>query len=136
MTTLDTPSQQQIREMAYNYGCEAAHHFWQLDPADYDMATEWVRNAEAGTLHDYVLPNCDDATPADLDTRGWSWGDLAEYGAAWEQGYLDETTKLCREVIADDSPQYGNETACDNCGDEWATLNDSQLCPECAKAKA
>ena len=98
---LDTPTQQQIRDMAYDYGVEAAHHFWQLDAAEYDHAVEWVRTAEAGTLHDYDLPNCDDAAPADLDTRGWSWGDLAEYSAAWEQGYLDETTKLCRQVIAE-----------------------------------
>jgi len=97
---LDTPTQQQIRDMAYDYGVEAAHHFWQLDPAEYDAAVEWVRSFGAGTLHDnYDIPSCDDCAPADLDTRGWSWGDLAEYSAAWEQGYLDETTKLCRQVI-------------------------------------
>lgn len=98
--TTDTPTQQQIREMAYNYGTEAAHHFWQLDPAEYDHAVEWVRTAETGTLHDYVIPNCDDAPPADLDTTTWSWADRSEYATAWEQGYLDETTKLCRQVIA------------------------------------
>jgi hypothetical protein len=99
-TTTTTPTPQQIREMAYNYGTEAAHHFWQLDPAEWDHAVEWVRNAEAGTLHDYHLPNCDDAAPADLDTTGWSWADLAEYSTAWEQGYLNETTELCRNLIA------------------------------------
>ena len=98
---LDTPTPDQITEMAYNYGTEAAHHFWQLDPAEYDHAVEWVRTAEAGTLHDnYDIPSCDDCAPADLDTRGWSWLDICLYGDSWEQGYLDETTKLCRQVIA------------------------------------
>ena len=40
MTTTDTPTPDQITEMAYNYGTEAAHHFWQLDPAEYDAADE------------------------------------------------------------------------------------------------
>ncbi len=30
-------------------------------------------------------------------------------------------------------PEYGNETACANCGDEWATLDERGHCPECAK---
>jgi hypothetical protein len=29
--------------------------------------------------------------------------------------------------------EYGNETACSNCGDEWATLDTRQLCQECAE---
>lgn len=31
--------------------------------------------------------------------------------------------------------EFGNETACDNCGDEWAELDDHNLCPECVVAK-
>jgi hypothetical protein len=136
MTITDTPTPDQITEMAYNYGTEAAHHFWQLDRPEYDHAVEWVRNADEGTLHDtYDIPSCDDCAPADFDTRGWSWLDMCLYADSWEQGYLDETTKLCRQVMAADSPQFGNETACDNCGDEWVTLNDDELCPECAEAK-
>ena len=108
MTTTDTPSRAEIERMAYNYGVEAAHHYWQLDPAEYDMAVEWVRNAEAGTLHDYDIPGPFDELPADLNTEGWSWSDLADYGAAWEQGYLDETTKLCRKEIA--SLEHAYET--------------------------
>jgi hypothetical protein len=110
MTTTDTPSRAEIERMAYNYGVEAAHHFWQIDPAEYDMAVEWVRNAEAGTLHDnYDIPGPFDEIPNDLNTEGWSWSDLADYGAAWEQGYLDETTALCRQVIAADDMAAANE---------------------------
>lgn len=29
--------------------------------------------------------------------------------------------------------EYGNDSACDNCGDEWAELDDEGLCPECAE---
>ena len=101
MTTTDTPTPDQITEMAYNYGTEAAHHFWQLDPAEYDAAVEWVRTAEAGTLHDYAIPGPFDEIPAGLNTEGWSWLDMAIYGDSWEQGYLDETTKLCRQLIAE-----------------------------------
>ena len=96
---LDTPTQQQIRDMAYNYGTEAAHHFWQLDPAEWDHAVEWVRTADAGTLHDYDLPGPFDELPADLNTEGWSWTDLWYYEQAWKQGYLNETTQLCRKLI-------------------------------------
>lgn len=99
MTTTETPSRAEIEQMAYNYGTEAAHHFWQLDPAEYDHAVEWVRTAEAGTLHDYAIPGPFDEIPADLNTEGWSWSDLWYYEKAWESGYLDETTKLCRQVI-------------------------------------
>lgn len=31
------------------------------------------------------------------------------------------------------TPEYGNDTACSNCGDEWDELDDSQLCSECAE---
>jgi hypothetical protein len=92
-----------ITELAYRHGFDAADHFWQVDPADEDMAAEWVRNAEAGTLHDYALPGAFDEMPADLDTEGWSWSDLAEYGTAWESGYIARTTELCRKVIEADN---------------------------------
>ena len=88
-----------IAELGYRHGFDAADHFWQVDPADEEMAAEWVRNAEAGTMHDYALPNAFDEMPADLNTEGWSWGDLAEYGTAWECGYLERTTQLCRKII-------------------------------------
>ena len=26
---------------------------------------------------------------------------------------------------------FGNDTACDNCGDEWVGLDDKGLCPDC-----
>lgn len=28
-------------------------------------------------------------------------------------------------------PEYGNDTACSNCGDEWAELSERGYCPEC-----
>lgn len=31
--------------------------------------------------------------------------------------------------------QYGNDVACDNCGDEWSELDDDELCPDCAEVK-
>jgi len=31
--------------------------------------------------------------------------------------------------------EFGNESACSNCGDEWAELDDNNLCPECVKAR-
>jgi hypothetical protein len=106
--TTDTPTRAEIEHMAYNYGTEAAHHYWQLDRPDYDTATEWVRNAEAGTLHDYAIPGPFDEIPADLNTEGWSWSDFWYYEKAWESGYLDETTKLCRKEIA--SLEHAYET--------------------------
>jgi len=99
MNTTDTPSRAKIIEMAYNYGTEAAHHYWQLNPAEWDHAVEWVRTADAGTLHDYDLPGPFDELPADLNTEGWSWTDLWYYEQAWKQGYLNETTQLCRKLI-------------------------------------
>jgi hypothetical protein len=52
-----------------------------------------------------TLPNCDDAPPADLDTTTWSTADRYAYEAAWLNGYLDETTKLCRQVIEHNNNQ-------------------------------
>lgn len=40
-----------------------------------------------------------DAIPGDLDTAGWSWGELADYQGAWEQGFYARLTELCRNVI-------------------------------------
>lgn len=34
------------------------------------------------------------------------------------------------------SPEYGNETACSNCGDEWSELDENGHCDECAEAYA
>ena len=52
----------------------------------------------------------------DLDVSRW-WSDT------------DDTTEPA-------GPEFGNETACDNCGDEWANLDHDELCPECAEVKA
>ena len=30
-------------------------------------------------------------------------------------------------------PEFGNETACANCGDEWSPLSKQDYCPECQK---
>jgi hypothetical protein len=90
-----------IETTGYANGVEAAHHFWVMDPAEYAMAVEWVRHADAGDLADhYDIPSPDECLPGDLNTQGWGWGDLADYQGAWESGYLNETTKLCRQVIA------------------------------------
>ena len=104
MTTTDTPTRAEIERMAYQHGLDAADHYWQLDAAEYEMAQLWVEHAEAGTLaNHYETPGPFDEIPTDLNTEGWSWSDLADYGAAWEQGYFDRTTELCRQVIeADD----------------------------------
>lgn len=29
------------------------------------------------------------------------------------------------------APEFGNDTACTNCGDEWSGLDDKGLCPDC-----
>jgi hypothetical protein len=101
METTDTPSRAKIVQMAYDYGVEAAHHYWQLDPAEWDHAVEWVRKAETGGgPADYDLPGPFDELPADLNTEGWSWTDLWYYEQAWKHGYFGETTKLCRNLIA------------------------------------
>jgi hypothetical protein len=98
MTT--APTRDEIEVIAYQHGLDAADHYWQLDPAEWDMAVEWVRNADAGTLHNYQIPGPFDEIPADLNTEGWSWSDLADYGGAWELGYMDRTTELCQQLIA------------------------------------
>ena len=92
-----------ITEQGHRHGAEYADHMWQLDPAEYDMALEWCHNADAGTLHDYHLPGAFDETPSDLNTEGWSWGELADYQGAWETGYLERTTELCRNFIERES---------------------------------
>lgn len=98
-----------IHALARRHGTEAAHHFWQLDPAEYDMATEWVRNADAGTMQEYDIPGPFDEMPCDLNTDGWDWDDIATYGAAWEAAYLNATTELCRQVISADDMAAANE---------------------------
>lgn len=90
-----------ITEQGHRHGSEYADHTWQLDPADYDMAYDWCAAAEDGTLSTiYDIPeDAADAIPGDLDTAGWSWAELADYQAAWEVGYFERTTELCRVVI-------------------------------------
>jgi hypothetical protein len=100
MNTTNTPSRAEIESIAYQHGFNAADNFWQLDRPEYDHAVEWVRNAEAGTLHNYEIPGPFDELPADLNTEGWSWSDLWYYEKAWESGYLSRTTELCRKEIA------------------------------------
>jgi hypothetical protein len=109
MTTTDTPSRAEIERMAYNYGTEAAHHFWVMDPAEYAMAVEWVRHADAGDLADHYQIPYEDCLPGDLNTEGWSWSELIDYQAEWQRGYLNETTALCRQVIAADDMAAANE---------------------------
>jgi hypothetical protein len=91
---------EQIAALAARHGAEHADHYWQLDPADYELAAEWVRHAEAGTLADHYVAQVYDEMPSDLDTEGWSWGELADYQAACEAAYFARTTELCRKVIA------------------------------------
>lgn len=90
-----------ITEQGHRHGTEYADYTWQLDPADYDMALEWCRSADAGTVTtDYDLPEDHiDAIDPELDTDGWSWGDVADYQAAWIAAYYARTTELCRAVI-------------------------------------
>lgn len=90
-----------ITEQGHRHGSDYADHTWQLDPADYDMAYDWCAAAEDGTLSTiYDIPeDAADAIPADLDTAGWSWGELADYQAAWQAGYFERTTELCRNLI-------------------------------------
>ena len=89
----------EITALGHRHGTEYTDHTCQLDPADYDMALEWCHTADAGTWHDYYLPGAFDETPCDLNTEGWSWGELAKYETAWIDGYLERTTELCRNVI-------------------------------------
>ena len=90
-----------ITEQGHRHGSEYADHTWQLDPADYDMAYDWCAAAEDGTLSNiYDLPEgYTDAIDPELDTSGWSWGDVADYQAAWVAAYYARTTDLCRAVI-------------------------------------
>lgn len=90
-----------IIEQGHRHGTEYADHTWFIDPACYELASEWCASADNGTLeYDYELPDdAIDAIPCDLDTAGWSWGELADYQGAWEQGFYARTTDLCRAVI-------------------------------------
>ena len=89
-----------ITEQGHRHGSDYADHTWQIDPADYELALKWCLSAVRGKLHEHPLPDdAADAIPGDLDTAGWSWGELAEYQAAWQAGYFERTTELCRDVI-------------------------------------
>jgi len=56
--------------------------------------------------------------------QGCGYKLLPEYGP-------DETT--CGACLDDLEGGFGNESACDNCGDEWAKLDARKLCDECAE---
>lgn len=90
-----------ITEQGHRHGSEYADHHWQIWPAHYTEAVEWCAAAEANTVHLYGLPDLDaqDEIPADLDTAGWSWEELADYQGAWEQGFYTRLTELCRNLI-------------------------------------
>ena len=90
-----------ITEQGHRHGSEYADHHWQIWPAHYTEAVEWCAAAENGTLSTiYDIPeDAAAAIPADLDTAGWTWADLADYQAAWQAGYFERTTELCRAVI-------------------------------------
>ncbi len=90
-----------IIKQGHRHGSDYADHTWQLDPADYEQAIDWCAAAEDGTLSTiYDIPDdAADAIPGDLDTAGWSWQELADYQGAWETGYFERTTELCRNVI-------------------------------------
>lgn len=61
--------------------------------------------------------------------NGWLSGALK--GVLRHIRSAEEVTKMlaARDYEA---PEYGNDTACDNCGDEWSELNDNGHCDECA----
>ena len=89
-----------ITEQGHRHGAEYADHHWQIWPAHHTEAIEWCAAADAGTVHEYGLPDdAADAIPCDLDTDGWSWGELADYQGAWETAFYARMTELCRNVI-------------------------------------
>ena len=49
--------------------------------------------------------------------------------AGWDDDDLNDDGQL---ECSCDTTEYGNETACKNCRDEWATLDENGHCPECA----
>ena len=57
-----------ITEQGHRHGTEYADHHWQIWPAHYTEAVEWCAAAEAGTLHEYGLP--DDAAAPRGGARG------------------------------------------------------------------
>jgi hypothetical protein len=64
----------ELYALATRHGREAAENYWVTDPAEPEHAREWIRTAERGTLHDYILPSpFEDFMPSDLSTEGWSW---------------------------------------------------------------
>lgn len=94
-------SPEEITELGRRHGSEYAEYHWQIWPADDDEAREWCAAVDAGTVREYPLPeDAADAIPADLDTAGWSWGELADYQAAWEDAFYGRCTELCRDLLA------------------------------------
>lgn len=91
-----------IAALGAKHGREYAEDSWQVDPADYDMAIQWCEAADNGTLAaTYPIPEAAaDAIPCDLDTAGWSWGEQVDYQVAWDHGFYERATELCRDVIA------------------------------------
>jgi hypothetical protein len=89
-----------IKEQGWQHGAEYAEHKWVTDPADYERALEWCLSAVRNKLDEHELPDdAADAIPGDLDTAGWSWGELAEYQSAWLDSYRETVTELCRNLI-------------------------------------
>jgi hypothetical protein len=67
-----------------------------------------------------------------LNMRGHTWGTPVKLDA----DALDDIRTATAVLQARTAPQvneYGNDTACANCGDEWATLDMFGYCPECAE---
>lgn len=93
----------EIIDLGVAHGRQYADEYWQIWPADYNDAVEWCKAADAGTLHEFGLPDeADDVMGfhPDLNTAGWSWSELADYQGAWQQGLYARFTELCRDVIA------------------------------------
>jgi hypothetical protein len=96
----------ELHELATGHGRDAAENYWVTDPAEPEHAREWIRTAEAGTLHDYILPSpFEDFMPCDLSTEGWSWGELSDYEGYWLGAYLERTTELMRQLLAKDGTE-------------------------------
>lgn len=69
-----------------------------------------------------------------LNMRGHTWGTPVKLDA----DTLDDIRTAAAVLQARTAPQvneYGNPTACANCGDEWAELDQHSHCPECAEIR-
>lgn len=57
--------------------------------------------------------------------------DRAHDHITW-QGLNEASIESVAVELFEDKPEYGNESACGNCGDEWDTLDERKLCRECS----